>query len=546
MRFIALAIGVAVTMGVGEMVGEAFGEVVEPWWNNAVYYRMLVDSFKDGDGDGLGDLIGATKQVSYVRAVGADAVILSALSARSTDCTQPGTVDFSQIDSRYGNMDMLTNFLNKAHKLELQVVITLQFEAISIASEWFKLSAERKSGYEDIIHWKEAKQGEMATDTGMEWTWSKERKAYYRVKNNEALLNLCSENTAAALSEVQCNWLKSGIDGVMLKIPYTEDFNCSIKMNRILYADALACARSANLKTPVIISETTVELASGIYGVDGANGVICNTLTAPTKPTAPDLAVAIHAATLYSPQDTAVTWQTSTSGGTRIMSRYGSDMIDAINMLALILPGSAVIQQGDELGAADTLLEWTTNSNCWPLVGKGSFAPFPWDDTPGGGFTSGQPWLPLAPNYRYANAKTEFANDLSHVGVVRVAAAMRKSPANGPHTEIKRLGGAIAVLKWGGAGSLLLLINLSHEQTDVQLSKIPGLPPTMTVAVSSGGSTFSNGFHVTKDRGARLGPGEAVLLAGPPRHCSGPGPVDKIANKLSEGWQKINKYFSTI
>lgn len=42
----------------------------------------------------------------------------------------------------------------------------------------------------------------------------------------------------------------------------------------------------------------------------------------------------------------------------------------------------------------------------------------------------------------------------------------------------------------------------------------------------------------------RLGPGETVLMAGPPTHCGGPGPVDKIANKLSEGWQKINKYFS--
>lgn len=111
-------------------------------------------------------------------------------------------------------------------------------------------------------------------------------------------------------------------------------------------------------------------------------------------------------------------------------------MVDAVNMLALILPGAAIIQQGDELGAADTLLEWVTTTECWPAKAEPSLAPFPWDDNPGAGFTSGQPWLPLATNYRYANAKTEFANELSHVGVVRVAAAMRKSPAMGPHTEV--------------------------------------------------------------------------------------------------------------
>lgn len=111
-------------------------------------------------------------------------------------------------------------------------------------------------------------------------------------------------------------------------------------------------------------------------------------------------------------------------------------MVDAINLLSLILPGSVVIQQGDELGTADTILEWATSSKCWPIQPVASAAPFPWSETTNGGFTTGEPWLPLAPNYRYANAKTEFAVDVSHVGVVRVAAAMRKSPAFGPHAEV--------------------------------------------------------------------------------------------------------------
>lgn len=111
-------------------------------------------------------------------------------------------------------------------------------------------------------------------------------------------------------------------------------------------------------------------------------------------------------------------------------------MVDTVNLLALVLPGAAVIQQGDELGVADTILEWATSTTCWPSASIPSSAPFPWHDSTNGGFSSGEPWLPLSPNYRYANAKTEFANDFSHVGVVRVAAAMRKSPAFGPHYEV--------------------------------------------------------------------------------------------------------------
>lgn len=112
-------------------------------------------------------------------------------------------------------------------------------------------------------------------------------------------------------------------------------------------------------------------------------------------------------------------------------------MVDAINLLSMILPGAVIIQQGDELGSVDTILEWATSSNCWPNPASASAAPMSWDDTPHAGFTSGEPWLPLSPNYRYANAKTEYANDMSHQGVVRLTAAMRKSPAIGPHVEVK-------------------------------------------------------------------------------------------------------------
>lgn len=112
--------------------------------------------------------------------------------------------------------------------------------------------------------------------------------------------------------------------------------------------------------------------------------------------------------------------------------------------------------------------------------------------------------------------------------------------------QIKRLGDALAVLRWGGTGSLLVVSNLGKDQADVQLSRIPGLPTTMTVAISSAGSSFSSGSHINLEKTVKLGPGETVLLAGAPRHCGGPGPVDKIANKLSEGWQKLNKYFSNV
>ena len=111
--------------------------------------------------------------------------------------------------------------------------------------------------------------------------------------------------------------------------------------------------------------------------------------------------------------------------------------------------------------------------------------------------------------------------------------------------QIKRQNGAVVVLRWGSTGSLLLIANLATEPTEVDPAKVPGIPNEMTVATSSTGSNFAPATHLPMDKSIKLAPGQTVLLAGGPRHCGGPGPVDKIATKLSEGWQKINKYFSS-
>ncbi|CAH2105122.1 unnamed protein product [Euphydryas editha] len=523
----------------------------DPWWSNAVYYSVLVDSFKDMDGDGLGDLRGVTKQLSYVRALGADAVILSSISSKNMDCDEPGTMDFTNIDERYGNLDDFKSLVEKAKKLELKLVITLTMQTISSSSELFNLSAERKTGFEDKVIWKDGSPDDLPADVdGINWIWHEQRKAYYGSLRKEVVLNLCSESLLAMLSDAQCIWLKRGVSGILLHPDFPLDHECGVQLVNKMTVAAMSCSRTANVEAPLILVESSLgaEASSKYYGEGGvgANSVISYDLASPAKRPAASLALAVHASLLYPPQDMTPTWLTSKRNESRIATRYGSEMVDAIILLALALPGATIIQQGDELGAADTILEWAVTSKCWPNPTVPSAAPFPWDDSPTASFTSGEPWLPLAPNYRYANAKTEYANDLSHIGVLKVASAIKKSPAIGPHVEIQKLGDALAVLRWGGSGSLLVVSNLDRGKTEVPLSRIPGLPAEMTVAASSGGSSFSPSSHVNLEKILKLSPGETVLLVGPPRHCGGPGPVDKIASKLSEGWQKINKYFGSL
>ncbi|KAL4705284.1 hypothetical protein ACJJTC_018970 [Scirpophaga incertulas] len=520
----------------------------DQWWRDAVYYRILVDSLKTAMATDW-----EISTISYSRALGADAVILSPLSEMSSDCSKPGVTNLTNIDERYGNLGAITQLLDKTRKLELKALISLPVQTISTASDWCKSSADKVNGFENTLIWEDGSADNVPpVMDGIEaWVWNVDRSAYFATRKNEAILNLCSESVAAYLASAQCAWIRRGFLGILLNPDFVVDTRCGVKLLQKLVAEAISCARSSGLDTPVILVETTFSpQESAVYYSDGgvgAHSVLSAALAAPTKRAAAQIAIAFHEALLNAPQDSAPTWITSAPYESRIATRYGNDNVDGINLLALILPGAAVIQQGDELGVADTILEWASQTpKCWPYPAVPSSAPFPWSAAENGGFTDGEPWLPLSPNYRYANAKTEFGNNNSHIGVLRIAAAMRKSPAMGPHMEIKRIGDTIAILRWGGLGSLLVVVNLGQTQGEMKLSAIYGLPSEVTVAVSSAGSGLSTGSHIAVDKTLKLAPGEALLLAGGPRHCGGPGPVDKIANKLSEGWQKINKYFSNI
>ncbi|GBP53200.1 Maltase A2 [Eumeta japonica] len=602
---------------------------------DAVYYRVHVDSFKDGDGDGLGDLAGATQKISYVKALGADAALLSPLAARSADCRRPGTIDLANIDDRYGTPGQLAELLSKAKKIDLKVLVTLPVQTISVTSEWFRSSANKTLGFEDWIYWREGVRDheppvsycsikdkqfahnstsssspshyvyiKIQAEEGVAWKWHEERSAWWGGRQDEAVLNLCSSGVSAALSAAQCTWIGRGVSGLLISPDYPTEPSCGRRLLRQMVSGTNDCARASNVDLPVILVESSlgIDTATDLYGEDnGAVGIrlVSNALALTPKPTTPKLALRLHTALMYASDKSRPVWLfktanevvisywrarvarvirckgrdrvrrpkgadtwghtsltvlfilrvlTSELNHDRITSRYGAEMVDTVNLLALVLPGSVLVQQGDELGAPDALLEWlpSPSDKCWPDRPQPSAAPFPWDDTVHGGFTSNEPWLPLAPNFRYVNAKTQFGSESSHVSVFRVAAAMRRSPAMGPYVEIIRLGDAVAVLRWGGVGTLLLVCNPSGADAAVQLSRIPGLPRDITVAASSAGSRLPSGTHLQADKVFELTPGEALLFAGPPRHCGGPGPVDKIANKLSEGWQTLNKYFSNM
>lgn len=108
-----------------------------PWWRDAVIYEIYPRSFADGNGDGDGDLIGATIRIGHLADLGVDAVWVapwfpSPLADGGYDVT-----DYCDIDPRYGTLQDAIAFIDAAHARGIRVIIDMVANHTSEQHPWF-------------------------------------------------------------------------------------------------------------------------------------------------------------------------------------------------------------------------------------------------------------------------------------------------------------------------------------------------------------------------------------------------------------------------
>ena len=81
------------------------------WLENAVFYEIYPISFFDSNGDGMGDLIGITEKVNYLKNLGVNAVWINPIYKSPFKDGGYDISDYDQIDKRFGTMDDLKNLI---------------------------------------------------------------------------------------------------------------------------------------------------------------------------------------------------------------------------------------------------------------------------------------------------------------------------------------------------------------------------------------------------------------------------------------------------
>lgn len=130
-----------------------------PWWNDTVFYEIFVRSFRDSDGDGIGDFNGIAEKLDYLQAMGIKGLWLMPINP-SPSYHGYDVTDYYGVNSDYGTMDDFKHLLEEAHKRDIKIIIDFVMNHTSSKHPWFqKALSPTGIEYRDWYVWSETDPG---------------------------------------------------------------------------------------------------------------------------------------------------------------------------------------------------------------------------------------------------------------------------------------------------------------------------------------------------------------------------------------------------
>ena len=191
------------------------------WYKDKVFYQIWPRSFKDGNGDGMGDLIGVYEKLDYIKSLGCDGIWFSPLyPSPGVDCGYDIS-DYMDIAEEFGGMEAFKKVLDGAHERGMKVIMDLVVNHTSTEHEWFKKSCQKIEPYTDYYIWRPAKaNGKLPNNwdslfEGKAWAWNEERQEYYMhlFAIEQADLNMDNPLVREEVKKILTFWLDMGVDG---------------------------------------------------------------------------------------------------------------------------------------------------------------------------------------------------------------------------------------------------------------------------------------------------------------------------------------------
>lgn len=202
-------------------------ELQRKWWKEAVVYQIYPRSFKDSNGDGIGDLRGIIEKLDYIKSLGVDVVWLNPIFSSPNDDNGYDVSDYRGIMEDFGTMADFDEMLAGFHERGIKVVLDLVANHSSDEHFWFQESRKsRDNPYRNYYHWWEAEKGtppkrwSFFDEEANAWKYDEQTNSYYlhifSVKQPD--LNWENPKLRQEIYDAVRFWFEKGVDGFRMDV----------------------------------------------------------------------------------------------------------------------------------------------------------------------------------------------------------------------------------------------------------------------------------------------------------------------------------------
>ncbi|MDG1573196.1 alpha-glucosidase [Robiginitalea sp. M366] len=432
------------------------------WWKEAIIYQLYPRSFKDTDGDGVGDLKGIIQELDYLQELGITAVWLNPIYASPNADNGYDVSDYRAIMSEFGTMEDFDRMLEGMHQRGIRLIMDIVVNHSSEEHPWFVASrSSRDNPYRDYYHWWPAEKGKppyrysLFDAAGDAWKYDSLTDAYYLHYFSSQQPDLKWENPKVRqeVYDIMRFWAEKGVDGFRLDAfqfaakdttypEFPEGFEKDFiqyyamqdglheylkEMNREVLApyQVMSVSEGAgrNFEDAHMLVDADREELDMAYAFDGVDipkygGYELDTMKSVFGRWDAQFAEKGWLSIFLSNHDQA-----------RMVSRWGNDSPEfrrasasLLNTFILTMRGTPYCYYGDELGM--TNIDFDSISDYQDIAALNGYqkalsegadmeafmqqlnfssrdngrTPMQWTSGPQAGFTEGQPWLPVNAN----------------------------------------------------------------------------------------------------------------------------------------------------
>ncbi len=201
------------------------------WYKDAVIYEAHVRSFRDGNGDGIGDFVGLIEKLDYLDDLGVNAIWLLPFYPSPLRDDGYDISDYRQVHPSYGTLRDFRLFLREAHRRGIRVITELVLAHTSDAHPWFQRARRARPGsnHRNFYVWSDTPDRYSEARVifkdfeASNWTFDPVAGAYFwhRFYSHQPSLNYDNPIVRQAIFDVVDFWLSMGVDGLRLDaVPY--------------------------------------------------------------------------------------------------------------------------------------------------------------------------------------------------------------------------------------------------------------------------------------------------------------------------------------